>query len=121
MIILEMRQDRTFKKMGDQVDYLAQFVATLYNRFSLWRAKRLADQYCLLERCRVFVLPIAGHYVVTPSTEVKRANREVNKGQRKNIYQLLKESVYTVTYDNAKRKVNKEHEDFIINPKKLKQ
>lgn len=105
-----MRRNRRFKQLPNQDTWWEQYLATLWNRWSLWRAKKLADQYCLLHRVRVYVLPIQGTYVVTPSTEVKMANRQVGKGGQKNILDLLNESVYTVTYDSKLMTINKRKE-----------
>lgn len=105
-----MRRKRTFKQLPSQPSWWEQYLATLWNRWALYRAQKLADQYCLLERCRVYVLPIQGHYVVTPSTEVKRANREVGRGGQKNILDLLNESVYTVTFDTKNKTISKTKE-----------
>jgi len=105
-----MRRNRRFKQLPTQPTWWEQYLATLWNRWSLFRAKKLADQYCLLERCRVYVLPIQGSYVVTPNTEVKLANRQVGKGGQKNILDLLNESVYTVTYDSKNKTISKKKE-----------
>ena len=108
---------RILKKIKDQDDWITQWIALRWNRYTLWKAKRLADQKCLLDRCRVYVLPIAGHYVVTPSYEVKRANREVGKGGKKNILDLLNQSVYTVTFDSKNKTISREKELKILNSK----
>lgn len=105
-----MRRNRRFKQLPNQPTWWEQYLATLWNRWSLWRAKKLADQYCLLHKVRVYVLPIQGTYVVTPSTEVKLANRQVGKGGQKNILDLLQESVYTVTYDSKEKTISKRKE-----------
>ncbi len=101
---------RTFKQLPNQPTWWEQYLATLWNRWSLWRAKKLADQYCLLHRIRVYVVPIQGSYVVTPSTEVAAANRAVGKGGKKNILDLLQESVYTVTFDQKNKTISKQKE-----------
>ena len=113
-----MRRNRRFKQLPTQPTWWEQYLATLWNRWSLFRAKKLADQYCLLERCRVYVLPIQGSYVVTPNTEVKLANRQVGKGGQKNILDLLNESVYTVTYDSKNKTISKKKE---LKPREIHQ
>lgn len=102
------RQNRLFRKMRAGDEWISAVISSLWNRWQFWKARRLADLYCEERRERVYVLPIQGHYVVTPRSDVRAANKQVNKHQRKNIFDLLTESVYTVTYDALQNRVKRE-------------
>lgn len=103
--------NRIFKIYQKADSWLEQMFNTLHSRWQLKKAKLLADQICLRDRQMVMVLPIQGHYVVTPNSEIHRARKQVGKGGRKNINDLLHEAEYVVRYDSKQKTINRAKEE----------